>query len=339
MESRKKRNQQIERKKRAERRIGTAIVVVIIAMITVGIAYAVWDTMNRSTVMTFNGERVPTSDFRYFHAMSGAEPQNEEMRQTAVDGMLRTLVVLDRAERHGLSISAEEKAEFEERAAGMRDTFTMMGINIRSTSDKRMVDFMSVGDLFEKEQMWPGPLFSLVMEHYVSDREPDQADLDEHLEGLRDDIIEAAREKNFRYIANESWDSLWDAWNEFNDEEAGFSELMRRYHEPQFDEFEEPIDNPLGLWDFVMQFEAWDHWQTINEMQEGEISMPMQFGELSFIVEMYESVVDEERVEEITLSVAEGFINEFREDAFFDLIEQWVSEANYQLNERALSRI
>jgi len=271
--------------------------------------------------------------------MSGAEPQNEEMRQTAVDGMLRTLVVLDRAERHGLSISAEEKAEFEERAAGMRDTFTMMGINIRSTSDKRMVDFMSVGDLFEKEQMWPGPLFSLVMEHYVSDREPDQADLDEHLEGLRDDIIEAAREKNFRYIANESWDSLWDAWNEFNDEEAGFSELMRRYHEPQFDEFEEPIDNPLGLWDFVMQFEAWDHWQTINEMQEGEISMPMQFGELSFIVEMYESVVDEERVEEITLSVAEGFINEFREDAFFDLIEQWVSEANYQLNERALSRI
>ncbi|MCL2577028.1 MAG: hypothetical protein FWE27_03125 [Defluviitaleaceae bacterium] len=203
------------------------------------------ETQDEDTIMTFNGNSIPVSDFIYFHAMLGAPFQDEEVNEMAITGMLRALVVLERAERHGLRVSAEGMARYEEEAAQVREWFTARDIDINDLSNRRIAEFISVGTLFDKVWIQPGPLYDALMEVYFSDYEPAQNEIDKHLEEWMDEIVEAATD-------------------------------------------------------------------------EGEVNIDL--------------------IDEYKQIVIENFIYGRREDALFDLVEEWVAESDYQLNEHVLSR-
>jgi hypothetical protein len=342
MESRKRRNLQIENRKRMERRITTAIVVAIIAVIVGGIGFGVWDSVDRRTVMTFHGQRIPTSDFMYFHMMSGAEPGNEAMREVALDNMIQTLVLMERAERHGMTVPSEEMELLETQASGMRDAIISQNPTaLRSTNSRRIANFMSVD---AGQPMWgqpPGPLFSMLMDKYLSDFEPDRELVDEAVEEWMSDIIEVATEKTVKYLAADDWDAAWEASQLYSNGEAHFDDLITMFHSPR--EEDEGLESPADLWAFGGHFEAWTHWedqwQEITQMQDGEVSTVLMMGDRFFIVQMYESILNQERLEETIEEATEIIVNEQRDTAFNELIRQWVSEARYQRNERALVRI
>lgn len=336
-ETRKQKNRQIERKKRAKQRTAAGIFVVILALAAVGIGYLVWDSIDRRTVMTFQGERIPTSDFRFLHMTSGAEPDDEASRETAVTAMLRTLAVLERARANGVSLPEDEMAELLEEAASTREwVVSWQGAGaMRATSVRRIADFMSVGTL-AGDWPQPGPLFELLEEELLADFRPDQADIDARLEEWDEDITNAAMETMLQYIAVDDENIAWSAYGDAEEDVMPFDELIELFHQPGEDEFENPID----LSDFMMNFNAWEHWEVLNDLEVGDITFPLSVddGERFFVVRKYSSEINEETLEEITENVVEGYIAERRQEAFLEMIDGWVAEAVYVRNERALAR-
>jgi len=339
-ESRKQKNRQIERKKRSKQRTAAGIFFVIVALIAVGIGYAVWDSIDRRTVVTFQGERIPTSDFRFLHMMVGAQPGDEFSRESAVTQMLRTLSILERAEQQGISVPAEEMAEMREEAAETREwVVSWQGAGaMRGTSANRIADFASVGNLTEGWDFAPGLLFEQMQDEFVpEDFRPDQGDIDEFLEELLEDIINASMETTVQYIAVDEWDIAWAVYAEAADG-ADFAELISLYHVPHEDEDE--FENPMSLQEFISTFQTWDHWTTLNELEIGDITEPMMIGdnERFFVVRKYASELSEELQAEITENVIESFIADRRLETFMEMIDGWVAAADYTLNERALAR-
>ncbi|MCL2223809.1 MAG: hypothetical protein FWB96_08180 [Defluviitaleaceae bacterium] len=336
--SRKQQNKQIERKKKAERRTGNLVLFFLFAAVIFGVGYLIWDGIDRRTVMTFNGESIPTGEFRVFHMMLGAPPQDEEMRELAFDGLARTLAVLDRAEQHGIEVSEEEREFFMEDAAGMREWFNMQVPNsMGPVSVARIADFLSVGGVFSVDWLDPGPLFSLLMEEYKGDFVPSQSEIDEWLDELMEDILNASMDMSVKYIVNDSWDDMWEAWEAHNAGDATFDDLITLFHQPQPED--EDLDSPASLGEFAMAFNAWEFWQDIMQLEEGEVSTVFMLEEGFVMVQMYSREINEETLEEIMQNVTEGFITESRENAFFELVDQWVAEADISRNERTLRRI
>jgi hypothetical protein len=346
MESRKKRNLQIERKKRAERRVTNTVVTLVLLAIVAGICFSVWDSFQRRTIGTFEGERIPTSDFNFFHAMTDTgERDPEDHREFAVNEMLTYLTLLNRAEMHGFTLPEDQLDEHMQDAANMREWLTWQDPRmLRDTSNRRIADFLSVGFLQDREWLQPGPVFDFLMEEYKGDFEPAEEDVQEFLDGIMDDIISAATDRNVKYVRNDDWDVMQEVFRELNDGEITFDTAISSHHqppEPQFDEEGEEIilENPTEIWNFGATFGAWEFWDELLALEEGEMSEVMTFGDYFFIVKMYDKTVNYERVEEFTEEVTDSFIRESRENAFLELMDEWVAAANFEPNQRALGRI
>jgi hypothetical protein len=315
MESRKKRNQEIERRRREKQRIFTWILTAMICVAAFGIIYAVWDVTNRRTIMRFEGERIATSDYRFFHVMNGMPVGDEEGREIVLENLLQALVLLERGERHGFSATSEELSGLMESARNIREQH-----NTSFISERRIAEFISAWDV----------VYEKLMDEFVPAQDLDEAEFtelfDEHIEENRS-FLEDLRVK---YIVSFDLEEIILAYEGVTGG-TNFDALIQQ-HSAFYSE-EHGVES-FDFWEFAEMFSLWEEWMELIELQEGEISSIFEADGLFFIVQMYERSLDIEAEE---ISFREGIIAERRAIAFNEIVEQWMAEANYTVNDRALN--
>lgn len=328
MESRKKRNLEIEKKKKQKQLMFTMVLTCLIVVVVGALGYAVWDIQNRRTIMTFGGERVATTDFRFFHLMNDM-PAGEAAQEAALDALLMTLVVQEAADRHGLSLTSAEMSELTAQAAEMREQFHFqMPGALNFISDRRIAELWSIAEFFE-------PLMDIYEPYFEIDEEAFAESIEAAIEEW---IIDSATETYVKYIASFDWEEIQAAAALTG--EGDFDALVRE-HSRLFDEEGEGVE-PIDFFDFLSQYNAWAHWEALSELEPGEVSEVIEVDGWFFIVQIYSREFDEERkqeiLEEFAESERESLVEEGRWAAFIERLEGWVADADYSVNERAIRR-
>ncbi|MCL1862363.1 MAG: peptidylprolyl isomerase [Defluviitaleaceae bacterium] len=316
MESRKKRNLEIERAKRQKRLVFTGILTCMMILVVAALGYAVWDIVNRRTIMTLNGERIATTDFRFFHVMQQIPP-GELAQENALGDLTQTLLILERAEMHGVGATNEELAELMEQAAEFRAMQAQMvpgGINF--ISERRVAELLSAwSQVFER-------LSDIYMSDFIPDEEAYQAFMAESIEGIRLNSTEI----QIKYVASADWFEMDDISHEL---EQG----------AEFDDFAGA--ETVSIMEFAETYDAWISPELDNifqTQQAGDISDIFEVEGMYFIVKVYDRIVDEANVAIMTEIMRENFLMEERAEAFFDLTNEWVDQADRDVNMRAISR-
>lgn len=168
MKTRKQRNMEIERQKKRQNKLYLSGVVAVGFVILLAIGWVVWDIQNRNWIMTFNGERVATSEFEFFNSAYQMFMEPEDARSMAMDELVNSLVVMDRAQAHGISLPADER---ESLAADAQMQQQMMQSPV---SVDRITDFFGVGYMQER-------LMDIYVPSYTPDPEEFEAELAEYV--------------------------------------------------------------------------------------------------------------------------------------------------------------
>jgi len=319
MDNKKKRNREmnreIEKKRRQKRRIFSGVLVVLIVACVAALGYGVWDMINRRTVMTFNGERVATRDFRFLAYTSQGDPWSD---------LEQSLVLRERAELHGISLTSEQRDMLMGFAGQVRGDFAPGALNF--ISDEQIVDVRASWFLTEG-----------LMDIYVSDFEHDEDEFLELVEEFYDMILAEVTDTSVKYIWSHDEDEIRAVAEAFA--EYGDFDLAVATHFAGYDEEVGVV--PSSFEDFVDDFFLWDYLEEFAELAEGEAFDVIEEHGMFILMLMYEKdAVDQERYDEIMEAEREWFANSSREQAFFELfVQDWIDDADIEWNERAVNRV
>ena len=316
-QSRKKRNIEIERQKKQKHHMQMGMVVAVVLVIVLALAWVVWDSQSRRWIMTFDGERVAAADLRFMMDTFGMFGDAEDVKDMAMDELMNTLTILNRGERHGVGLTDEERAvlvgEVEMQLQWMNAYYI--------TADR-------VAELFGTNHV-----SGRLMDIYVPDYTPDPIEfaqaLMEHIEDnaanyesfeakfvVMDDPIEAAR---IFMLADEvdDFDDLIREYSIYYDEEWGI----------------QTVDVRELISDFWLDEEESE---ILMNLQEGELHM-IQADEYFLVLYMYDrSGPDFDLIEE---NFRESYIVGRRFEIYNELLQTWLNEINYTINQRAYAAI
>ena len=323
MQRRKKKNLEVERKIKRQKKMYAGVFAAICLVVVMVISWVVWDTQNRRFIMTFAGQRIATSDFLFMSQFMG-QPINDFTRHEILDELLTFLVLMERGERYGVGFTAEELEEAE--GIGF---WTRMEVEMHNPgslgfiSDRRIGEFLTV---FET--------VGLRLVDLLVDYEVDEEEFAEELERQIERQIEENTVILVQYFAAPDRNALnpgvlvLTATDEFD-----FYAIAEEYCYLQTGR------EPQELFEFMMQFGVWgDEWD-LTTLPVGQFSPTMQGTDYVFIVYIYDRVLPELDIEEITASFRESFIS-FRSNAvFIEMLLEWVREAEYELNHRVFDTL
>ncbi|MCL1884499.1 MAG: hypothetical protein FWF81_12220 [Defluviitaleaceae bacterium] len=322
MESRKKRNLEIERKRKQKNRIVTGVFSLMVLIVVAIIGYSVWDILNRRTIMTFEGESISTRDFRFFTSTMDMPP-GQAAQEAALESLLQTLVLLDRGAQHGLTPSEEEFVALEEDARNMHEQMAMSipgGLDF--IPDRRVAEFFSA---------W-GEILNGLMDIYV-DIEFDEEEFAEFLEENMEFFIQAATDMNVKYAASFDFTELEAAYERLQAGEISFDQLVEDY---SFFHHEGEDNDPINIMEFIERYDAWEHGMDIVEMDEGDVMGVFEINGIFFVLNMYEHFIDDEILEMQISDARESREDSGRAEAFFEFLDQWINDADYTVNLRAI---
>ncbi|MCL1878430.1 MAG: hypothetical protein FWF80_06200 [Defluviitaleaceae bacterium] len=330
---RKQKNLEIERSKK-QRSLVVKSIFAIIALAVLGASGLwIWSWLDGRTIMHFHGERVAESDFHFVTLMSemeGVQP-SEESHAFALESLVQTLMLLQRGEMHGLSVSDEDMTMLEEQAAGFRQQMQWHPTRLNFISDRRIAEIWSAE-----------PMYDLLMDVYLPDFELSaeelaelEEDVAEHLEEVRIFLVD--REVKFAAAHNTEWHEFEMAVSAYNEGDMDFDALIREisiYYEGEI----EAVD----FWEFFDEHELWrmDEWDELLEYDEGETSHVFAVDEMLFIMHVVSAELDEEAVADEEYHFREHRVRSERVAIFNEMIEEWTDAAfdNVVTNDRAMRR-
>jgi hypothetical protein len=322
IKNRKVRNKEIERQKKSRSRLFAGIAVLALVVFVAAVSWVVWDTQNRNWILRFEGERIHTNEFRLF--MGGDSP---EARQGALDALIERLTLIHRAEQYGAGLSDEER-EFWGWFVEMQ-----WGENPLASSER-------IGELTAAVM---GEIWERLMDIYVPEMfvmiDEDQlaVDLAEYKEANFTNYLKL----DLMYVIFEDREEAEAAHARILAGEADFYEIFREYT-PWY---EEDMDLDAGIMTVHNFIEEAMLGPVDSEMllalQAGEISGLIEWG-ADFGLENYLLVYAVEREEpnedEIARSFREGHILSERNRMLLGLVPQWIEQASFTVNTRALNR-
>jgi len=310
--SNRKKNMAIERQLRQQKRLFAAGFVLIGLAVIAAIAWVVWDNLSRRNIMTFEGTRIHANEMRFF----ANGPIDDNNRQPALDSLLAHLVILDQAERAGISIPAEDWDEIYSFAAWQNE---MAGSVV---SNSRAAEFIGVELLFDP-----------MIDHFVPSYTPDPIEFAEGLQDYAERNGDFYADFQVRYIVSPEEDTLVDALARVGVFQEDFEDLIR---ELSMDYVAEEGINIRDLNEMLSLFSREDQ-DSLVSLHEGEISVIVEGGGLFFLIQIYSRTAGDPAV--IEESFREQYIEFRRGVVFMEMWQDWIDNANYDLNERAFNRI
>ena len=315
MQSRKKRNQEIERNKRQKRRISAGVGVLVVLAICAGIVWFAVGAYQRSWIMIFEGQRIPTNELRFMMEHQNPWQSPEEIIESATSDLIQTLTIIHHANNLGLGMTNEERDAIIENIEGR-------GV----ISNSRTAEFHNAGNMLER-----------LSNHFVPEFTLDPADYQEEIA----EYIEARRpfyhQTEFMYILNDDLGVILSVLESMeNDANADFGAFVMMYCAAHvgFDGVEEPNLLPLEAFETIVNpFELLE----LIDMQPGETSEIIMFEESFLLVHMYSRT--ETPDSEIQDSFLENTVLQRRAEQFWAIIEELVDNADFEINQRALDAL
>jgi len=320
MESRKKRNLEIEKKVKQRKLMWNIGFVAALIVIVAAIGWVVWDTQSRQWIMTFEGMRIPTTDFRFF-ATSHNVPINEDTRPDIMADLMNTLMVSHRAEALGLGLTQEDMVELLEGAAQFRAVWEQFAPGaLDFIEDERIAEIHgALGVLAER-----------LMDHYVPYYPTDTPEFETGFQQWRDENEAGFANFSVMYLTGFSQEELEEVRYRAINEDVEFTDLV--------DAFGTNIDEhgivwPMELDEFIEQFGLFEFEEELFNLEEGEWSRVLPAGFNYFLVYMDTRFIPEEDV------LIEQYTIERRASIFVDILIEWVENANYRINNRVFNTI
>ena len=324
MQSRKKQNLEVERKIKRQKKIYAAVFAAICMAVVIVIGWVVWDTQNRRFIMTFNGERIATSDFRFMSVLSQM-PINEFTRDDILHELMTFLTVMQMGEYYQLGFTGEELEEIETNAAFFREIMEQGGSPgmLGFIDDRRMGEFLG---LFE---FVGARLIDYLITDYEVDEEQFEAELEWHIETL----IREGSEVFVKYMALDPAADNIDAAIELSAINGiDFDDIASRFC--VLGTGLEPID----INDFAANYGVHiDEW--FAGLPVGQHSSILHGTDYSFYFYVYDRIEPELVLEEVEREFRDRFELELRQGIFFERLEGWVAEAEFELNHRVFDTI
>ena len=332
MAKRKHQNLEIERQLKHRRKIYQAVAFVVAAVIIMAVSASLWAYRDRQTVLRYDGGRVATTDFR---AVWHLEWQNNPAAREAALGSVKSIVALrDRAIYHNVDFTPEERSEAVQSMADWRqfeinnNGFDVMGY----ISNERLAELFNVGPLHER-------LLDIYVPHY-------DVDLEELAE-----LVEEHIEENYHYGMDLQVQILQLSSREEAEEAESllgtmdFDDLVRQFTEWLEDDMDMPPT--ASLVSLVPDLEGLaispEDLEYLFNMEEGEYShivelMDFEFGIPVYVIFKMESI-SEADTDAVTEEMKEALIRVRREEIFVALVQDWVEEANFTINQRGYNSI
>jgi len=320
MQNRKQRNMEIEKKLKQRRSRSAAISIAILVIVIAAISWVVWDTQSRQWIMNFEGQRIENGDFMVFQTSVGMFIQDDQelLNELAMQDLVRTLTVLHHGNRLNLGLTAEERAQLEFDAANQ-----IMAFGMHFTTPARLAELFGSGPVHQRLAM-----------HYFGDYTPSEADfeaaLDEH-------ILEHGEEL-------ERFDAVFAVLNTMEDalmvfaDERDFLELVSEYC---------VLYPETG----VTEFDAREIAPGL-EPDDAAIVLNMETGHRHLIHIPAFSPDDEDEfiviyMRDRSFPTRDEIAEDFREhfillnalEQFSDVLDGWIENANYRVNDRALRNL
>jgi len=321
-----------KRKKNQQKLIFRLSVAAVCLLILLGIGYLAFDSFNRSFVMTFEGNRIPTAEAQFFH-MGGIMGTPRE--QAAAD-LSMFLLMEQAAARHNVGLTSEERQELMEEVQGTRDFLDMFDVSISRLSDTRVAELMGMDIIVNRLAEIYGAnveideeeLVNALFNHSIFNRhEFIEMDLLIHESSTMDDALAA-------FAAMQEAENMEEI-NEIILENATLRAQVTGIDEVDIEDIEVPR--------LTIQQLASD--QSINpgiimdlsNLFEGDISTPFEIGGF-FYVFVVESMT-EPPTEEVEAEFRDSFIQAQRLAAFEEIALEWREAADIQINQRGLDSL
>ena len=323
MQSRKKQNLEVERKIKRQKRMYAAVFAAICLAVVIVIGWVVWDTQNRRFIMTFNGERIATGDFRFISVLNQT-PINEFTRDEIMRELMTFLTVMQMGERYGLGFTQEELDENELRAAFYRELIEQNAPGaLGFIDDRRMGMFFG---LFEQ-------VGTRLIDYLITDYEVDEEQFEQELEWHIDMLIQDGSEVYVKYLALDPEADNTDAYIAIaSPEETDFDEIASMYC--VLGTGIEPVNIEEFAAEYGLHIDEW-----LAGLPVGQHSSVIHGTDYSFIFYVYNRIEPELDLDEVGQEFREGFEQRIRSNIFFEQLEGWVLEAEYELNHRVFDTI
>ena len=313
--TKKQKNRELERKLKAMRMRATAIFVALGIAVVVAIGWAVWDYNQRQWVMTFEGERIAVGDFMFFRN----DPQTSI--DTATRNLLQTLTMLHRGSMHGITLTPEERDEMTQQGTMFRQMFGIPPV----ISDERIGEFFSVDEYY----------FERLMDIYVPTYTPDPVEFDEEWVFYLEANFDLYTNHQVKIMTLENMDEL----NAAADAVAtmGFDDAYRIFNAEFYEPGEEisTVNAAHILRQVMISGEEYD---AIMALAEGQTYLLIE--EESDIFAIFYMVSREEvDLAAMEASFYDQFVEFGRQRTFGELMDSWIENANYTINQRAINAL
>ena len=334
MAKRKHQNLEIERQLQQRKKVYQVVGFIVAAIVVMAISASIWAYRDRQTVMRYDGGRVATSDFRAVWELHDQFHRNPAARQAALDSTKAIVVLRDRAVYHNVDLTPEERADAVQNMADWRqwernnNGFDIMGF----ISNERLAELFTTSPLNERLQ-----------DIYVPYYTPDPEELAELVEEHIEENFHDGMDLQVLFLSLVSYEEINEAYSLVGT--MDFVEIVRQFTE-EFDEESEinhmsltgliPILEGMGITPEDLEF--------LLNMEEGEYShiitvMDFEFtGEPVYVIFKMVSI-SEADVEAITAEIKEVLVRVRRDEIFFDIVQDWVDEANFTVNQRGYNSI
>ena len=269
-------------------------------------------------IMVFEGESVFENDLRFVAGIMGLDPSDKDSQNLAISQLIEFMTIINRANRHGFGITREEHEEMLPTAHMNVELMGLSGI----ITDERLIDFFAVGTLLSR-----------LLDHYAANYTPDlteyQHEFAEFAELNRDFLANI----QVKYIANQDFDMLNQIREQLISEGTANFDNFAREHSHFYAVDGGAIIDPLNT--FLQIFGLYDHDRlALFELQSGELSHIFYIEDFFFLVYVHS------RTEATDSEIEDVFIQSYalanRADALEGLVETWVANAEYTINQNAL---
>ena len=327
MQSRKKQNLEVERKIKRQKKTYAAVFAAICLAVVIVMGWVVWDTQNRRFIMTFNGERISTGDFRFISVLNQT-PINEFTRNEILEELKTLLTVMQMAERYDVGFTPEEQVANEETGAFWREMLEQGAPGaLGFIDDRRIGEFVGL-----QGQVVPRLIDLLISDDDVEEEFDDEAfreELEWHIEWL----IEEGSEVYVKYLALDPEDDSVDADLELSaHEEIDFDDIASRHCV-----LGTGLD-PIRIDEFAAEFGVHiDEW--FAGLPVGQPSSRLHGTDYIFFFYVYDRVEPELDLDEVEREFREDFELNIRATIFFERLPEWVAQAEYELNHRVFDTI
>jgi len=323
MQNRKKQNREIERQIKQRKRFSAMIAVAIMLVLVLIIAFVVWDNQNRRWIMTFEGERIAVGDMLFY--VQG-QMWDASDRDYAYEHLVETLTVMNRAQRHNVGMTAEEIEEMESFIPFVMNEMEFITL-------RRSAELIGSWRYGEHLGGFGGMVRSRLMDIYAPSYTPDPVVFQENLLQHIENNFDRLADLQVKYIASSDINDVINAYMRISDEDddTSFDDLIREFSEFHDEDEESEGIEPTNPWGFEQFFDPDDFGQ-VTTMQQGEFSPIVEGSGFYFIFHMYSR--EEADLIQVEADFMEHAVLEGRVGVFEEIVQGWVTEANYNLNQR-----